>query len=98
RLDTETDATEREIDAEVARAHHALTANLQMVDTMERDVLPAAESAVDLITQGWRAGKFDLFRVIQASREASEARRNQLESLGALWQAAIAVDRATGTP
>ena len=98
RLDTETEATEREIDAEVATAYHGLEANLQIVDTLEHEVLPAAEAAVDLTTQGWRAGKFDLFRVIQASREASDARRNQLESLGALWQAAIAVDRATGTP
>jgi len=98
RIDVEVEATEREIDAEVAGAYHGLTANLQIVDTLERDVLPAAEAAVDLTTQGWRAGKFDLFRVIQASREASDARRNELESLGALWQAAIAVDRATGTP
>lgn len=98
RLDTETAIAEREIDAEVATAYHSLSANLQIVDTLEHEVLPAAETAVDLITQGWRAGKFDLFRVIQASREASDARRNQLESLGALWQAAIAVDRATGTP
>lgn len=98
RLDTDTEATEREIDAEVATAYHGLAANLQIVDTLEHEVLPAAEAAVELTTQGWRAGKFDLFRVIQASREASEARRNQLESLGALWHAAIAVDRATGTP
>ena len=98
RLDTETEATEREIDAEVATAYHGLEANLQIVDTLEHEVLPAAEAAVDLTTQGWRAGKFDLFRVILASREARDARRNQLESLGALWQAAIAVDRATGTP
>jgi len=98
RLDADTSVTEREIDAEVERAYHGLAANAQIVAAVERDVLPAAESAVELITQGWRAGKFDLFRVIQASREASEARRNQLESLGALWQAAIAVDRATGTP
>ena len=98
RLDTDAETTEREIEAEVATAYHGLAANLQIVGTLEHDVLPAAEAAVELTTQGWRAGKFDLFRVIQASREASDARRNQLESLGALWQAAIAVDRATGTP
>lgn len=98
RIETDTEATEREIDAEVASAYDGLVANLQIVETQEREVLPAAEAAVDLTTQGWRAGKFDLFRVIAASREASDARRNHLESLGALWQAAIAVDRATGTP
>ena len=98
RLDTESDATERESEAEVAAAYQGLATNVQIVQTLENDVLPAAEAAVELTTEGWRAGKFDLFRVIQASREASDARRNQLESLGELWNAAIAVDRATGTP
>jgi cobalt-zinc-cadmium efflux system outer membrane protein len=98
RVDVEAAATEREIDAEVARAFAALGANRQIVDAMERQALPAADTAVTLITEGWRAGKFDLFRVIAASREAGDARRNQLESLGALWDAAIALDRATGAP
>lgn len=98
RVDVEAAAIEREIDAEVARAFAALGANRQIVDAMERQALPAADAAVALITEGWRAGKFDLFRVIAASREAGDARRNQLESLGALWEAAIALDRATGAP
>ena len=98
RLDVEAAAVEREIDAEVARAFATVAANRKMVEAMETQVLPAAESAVALITEGWRAGKFDLFRVIAASREAGDARRNQLESLGALWDAAIALDRATGAP
>jgi cobalt-zinc-cadmium efflux system outer membrane protein len=98
RLDVEAAAVEREIDAEVARAYAAVIANRQVVDTVERQVLPAAESAVALITEGWRAGKFDLFRVIAASREAGDARRHQLESLGVWWEAAIALDRATGAP
>ncbi|HEX2660421.1 MAG TPA: TolC family protein, partial [Polyangia bacterium] len=90
RLEVETRAVEREIDSEVERAHHALSIQLRILAGLEKDVLPAAESAVVLTTEGWRAGKFDLFRVIQASREASEARRSQLESLGSLWDAAIA--------
>ena len=98
RRDAETRITEREIDGEVERAHGILAAQADILAGLERDVLPAAESAVTLTTEGWRAGKFDLFRVIQASREASDARRSQLESLGALWDAAIAVDRAVGAP
>ena len=98
RLDVETGVTEREIDSEVERAHHTLSVQARILAGLEQNVLPAAESAVTLTTEGWRAGKFDLFRVIQASREASDARRSQLESLGALWDAAIAVDRAVGAP
>ena len=98
RLTEEGDVVMREIDAEVERAYRAVLARAQVATVVSSEVLPAAESGVDLVTQGWRAGKFDLFRVIQASREASDARRSQLETLGALWEASIAIDRATGTP
>ena len=98
RLREEGDVTALQIAAEVERSYRAALAHAQMAAVVEKEVLPAAEAGVELVTQGWRAGKFDLFRVIQASREASDARRSQLESLGALWEASIALDRATGTP
>jgi outer membrane protein TolC len=65
---------------------------------MDREVLPAADAAVSLMTEGWRAGKFDLFRLLQTSRDASEARRLYLETLGLLWESSIALDRAVGAP
>lgn len=98
RLVDEGDLVTREIESEVERAFHAARAYGEMVRLIETEMLPAAESAVDLITQGWRAGKFDLFRVIQASREATDARRGYLQALGSLWTATIALDRAVGTP
>ena len=61
-------------------------------------MLPAAESVVTLMTEGWRAGKFDLFRLLQTSRDAAEARRLYLETLGLLWDSSIALDRAVGAP
>jgi outer membrane protein, heavy metal efflux system len=98
RLDEERELTGREIGAEVERAYRAVSAQEEIVRVLEGEVVPAAESALDLITQGWRAGKFDLFRVVQASREAGDARRSYLENLGALWAASIALDRAVGAP
>jgi outer membrane protein, heavy metal efflux system len=98
RLDEERELTGREIGAEVERAYRAVSAQAEIVRVLEGEMLPAAESAVELITQGWRAGKFDLFRVVQASREAGDARRSYLENLGALWAARIALDRAVGAP
>jgi outer membrane protein, heavy metal efflux system len=89
---------ERGVAVEVANLYRAVFARTQEADLWERDVVPAAEANVDLINQGWRAGKFDMFRVVQASREAGEARRKQLEVMGALWHATIELDRATGTP
>ena len=98
RLQEEEAITVREVAADVERAYRAALAQAEAVAVVEQQVLPAAEAQVALVTEGWRAGKFDLFRVIQASREASDARRSLLETLGALWEARIALDRAAGTP
>jgi outer membrane protein, heavy metal efflux system len=98
RNDEEHAVLEREVAVEVSNLFRAVVARAEEAQRWGRDVVPAAEANVDLVSQGWRAGKFDLFRVVQASREAGEARRRQLEILGALWGASIALDRATGTP
>jgi outer membrane protein, heavy metal efflux system len=98
RLDGERAIAERGVALEVVRALRLAAARDEGAVRWERDVVPAAEANVELLTQGWRAGKFDLFRVIQASREAGEARQRQLQLLGALWDAVIELDRATGTP
>ena len=98
RFEDERGLVARQVALEVDRAHRGVRARHEQVRIQEREVLPAAERARDLLTQGWQAGKFDLFRVIQASREAGEARRHQIEALGQLWQATIELDRATGAP
>ena len=72
---------ERDVALEVERAYQAEAAQREMSQVLDREVLPAAEAAVTLMTEGWRAGKFDLFRLLQTSRDASEARRLYLETL-----------------
>jgi cobalt-zinc-cadmium efflux system outer membrane protein len=97
-VEVERDIGAREVALEVERAWHAATTRRSQVEIDQKEVVPAAESALDLLTQGWRAGKFDLFRVIQASREVGDARRRALANLGRLWEAHIELDRAMGTP
>jgi outer membrane protein, heavy metal efflux system len=96
RLDDELALAEREVALEVERAFAKVGTETGVVALLEREVLPAAEASVRLLTEGWRAGKFDLFRVLQTSRDASEARRLYLDTLGTLWEASIALDRAVG--
>jgi outer membrane protein, heavy metal efflux system len=96
RLDEERALAGREVALEVERAFQSMRAQAAIVELLDRDVVPAAEASVRLLTEGWRAGKFDLFRVLQTSRDASLARRLYLETLGALWDASIALDRAVG--
>ena len=89
---------ERDVALEVERAFQSEAAQREMTQLLDREVLPAADAAVTLMTEGWRAGKFDLFRLLQTSRDASEARRLYLETLGLLWESSIALDRAVGAP
>ena len=98
RVQEERTLVERDVALEVERAFQAEAAQREMSQLMDQEVLPAADSAVALMTEGWRAGKFDLFRLLQTSRDASQARRLYLESLGLLWESSIALDRAVGAP
>ena len=96
RLEDERALAAREVALEVERAFQSVGAQSGAVQVMQQEVLPAADAAAGLLTEGWRAGKFDLFRVLQTLRDASEARRLYLETLGELWDATIALDRAVG--
>ena len=75
RVEEELMLVDRDVTLEVELAFQAQAAQREMSQLMDKDVLPAAEAAVTLMTEGWRAGKFDLFRLLQTSRDASEARR-----------------------
>lgn len=97
-VDVERALGEREVALEVERAWREARNRRAQVEIDENAVVPSAEAALELLTQGWRAGKFDLFRVIQASREARDARRRAFEDLGRLWQARIELDRTMGAP
>ena len=96
RIDDERALAAREVALEVERAYQAAQAQTAAVHLLEREALPAADAVVSLLTDGWKAGKFDLFRVLQTTRDATVARRLYLETLGAAWDATIALDRATG--
>jgi len=58
--------------------------------------LPAAERSFELAEAGWRAGRFDWFRVALAARDLVELRSARIEALTALWNARIALGRARG--
>lgn len=66
------------------------------VGIYESTVLVAAERSRDLVFDGWRSGKFDIFRVLVAERELVEARLSYLDNLLALWVSDIEIDVALG--
>ena len=87
---------EEQLGIEVEQAHRVGLALREASERWQAVSMPAAERNLELVTQGWRSGKFDLFRVVQTAREAAEARRRSLALLGALWDAIITLERVTG--
>jgi outer membrane protein TolC len=59
-------------------------------------VVPAAERTLELVEQGWLAGRFDVFRVATAARDLVRVRAARLDALEMAWRARIALDRAAG--
>jgi outer membrane protein TolC len=88
--------TQREVALEVARLCRAVLTRRAQSERWTRVIVPAAATNVDLVHAGWTAGKFDLFRLVQVTREAADARARELRALGELWDATIELDRATG--
>jgi cobalt-zinc-cadmium efflux system outer membrane protein len=83
---------------EVTLAYRALELRRGQARRFQQMVLPPAERNLDLLRRGWQAGKFDLFRVITASRELSETRLRYLDILDDLWVAMVELERAVGAP
>ena len=82
--------------SEVAQALQTLRIRRTQLESFARDALPPAEANIELLHRGWQAGKFDLFRVITALREATELRLRYLTMLEQMWIAGIALERASG--
>ncbi|MDB4964693.1 MAG: hypothetical protein JWN44_382 [Myxococcales bacterium] len=96
RLEDEGRLLTREITLELASALRVVEARQTEAKLWTERIVPSAEANVELVRQGWLGGKFDLFRVVQVTREAADARRRQLEVLGDLWRARIELFRVAG--
>jgi cobalt-zinc-cadmium efflux system outer membrane protein len=87
---------ERRIAREVALARGNYEARVKALELLTRDALPNAERTQALVEEGWRAGRFDVFRLTAATRELLHVRRERLETLAAAWRDYIELERASG--
>jgi len=75
----------RRTEAAAARAH-----------ALGQRVLPAIEEARSMTEEGYRAGRADLIRVLEAQRAVVEVRLAELEAIGAWARAFADLERAGG--
>lgn len=86
----------RKILREVVAIRTAYESRRSELKLLSTTVVPPAERTLELVEQGWLAGRFDVFRVATAARDVARARASRLDALEAAWLARIALDRAAG--
>lgn len=82
--------------SEAMQARERLDATRTEAQTLERDVLPGAQSAYDVATKGFELGRFDFLDVLDAQRTLFQARSQYLRSLTEANRAAADIDRLLG--
>lgn len=91
-------ATQIALTNDLAQAHERVSAARQEVQTLQRDVLPGAQSALDAATRGFELGRFDFLDVLDAQRTFFAARAQYLRALAEFHRARADIDRILGAP
>lgn len=86
----------RRVAREVALSRHSYEARRQQVMLLTEHALPQARRTQSLIEEGWRAGRFDIFRLTGAARDTLRLEREHLETLSAAWADWVELQRTSG--
>lgn len=84
------------IERDLTVAQEKLKVYREQLVTLDEDALPAAQHAMTLVESGWLAGRFDIFRVVNAARNLTRLRTLKLHILGTAWKERIALAHAMG--
>jgi outer membrane protein, heavy metal efflux system len=91
-------ATEMRLAVALAEAYQALLTAYRNVTVIRQEVLPAAQEAFEVATEGYRQGKFGFLDVLDAQRTLFETRGQYLEALSAHHKAVADAERLIGEP
>lgn len=86
------------IELEALHAQERLQAARAEVESLQRDVLPAAQSAYDAAAKGFDLGKFGFLDVLDAQRTLLLAKGQYLKALSETHRSRIELDRLLGEP
>lgn len=89
-------ATRQQLQAQLLQNHELLQTSRAQAEQLNRQVLPAAQSAYEVAAKGFALGKFSYLDVLDAQRTLAEARSLYLEQLVATHSAAADITRQLG--
>lgn len=85
-------ATQIRLTSEVRQAYERLRAARNEVETLQRDVLPGAQSAYDVAIKGFELGKFNFLDVLDAQRTLFQTRSQNLRAVAEAHRAGAEID------
>ncbi len=92
----EQSAAEIRLSNEMAAAYERLSTARQEVESLQRDILPGAQSAYDAATKGFELGKFSFLEVLDAQRTSFQAKSQYLRALAEAHRSAAEIERILG--
>jgi cobalt-zinc-cadmium efflux system outer membrane protein len=92
----ELSATGIRLSNELVQAHERLNTARQEVASLQRDILPGAQSAYDAATKGFELGKFSFLEVLDAQRTSFQAKFQYLRALAEAHRSAAEIERILG--
>jgi len=95
-VNTRLELEARRLSRQVVAAWNAYEARRQELERITQSAMPAAARTLSFAEAGWQAGRFDLFRLLTAARDALKLRANRIDVLEAAWIARIELERAVG--
>jgi outer membrane protein, heavy metal efflux system len=93
---SERDAARLRLSRDLGEAQLRRAAAQQNVERFRTEIIPAAESVHEAITEGYRLGKFGYLEVLDARRTLAQARLQLVAAQGELELARVDVERLTG--
>ncbi len=91
-------ATQMNVSTALSEAYGALSSAYAEALTLREKVLPGAQETFDATQEGYRLGKFDYLRMLDAQQTLFEVREQYIEALAAYHMAVARVERLIGRP
>ena len=92
----ELSAAEIRLSNEMTAAYERLNTARQEVESLQRDILPGAQSAYDAATKGFELGKFSFLEVLDAQRTSFQAKSQYLRALAEAHRSAAEIEGILG--
>jgi len=89
-------AVETNVRSALSEAMRMLSSAFTEATLLKNDILPGAQSAFEVTSQGYREGKFDYLAVLDAQRTFFEAKARYVEALATYHRAKADVERLIG--